>query len=79
MTLDADSFVQLCERLRALGMVKVEGFGFSAVFDVPSLRASQAKPLATEPVPIKRPVPDRKNVTDVALKEELYARELGKV
>ena len=77
MTLDADSFVQLCERLRALGMVKVEGFGFSAVFDVPSLRASQAKPL--EPVPIKRPVPDRKNVTDVALKEELYARELGKV
>lgn len=72
MTLDADSFVQLCERLRPLGVVKVEGHGFSAVF-VPPTQPAQ-KPFTPPKQAAQEPPID-----NAKARELFRQRELGHV
>lgn len=70
---DADSFGSLCERLRKIGLVKIEGHGYSAVFDL-SHRASTAETAPVAPAKSSKRV---NTPSAEALREQLFARELG--
>lgn len=72
MSLDSDAFVTLCERLRALGAVKVEAGGFSAVFTVAT---PPQPPRGDRPAPSTEPI--ARLLSDAELREQAYAKELG--
>lgn len=69
MTFDSGSFLQLCKELRQLGCVKVEAFGFTAIFtpqaSAPLTRVRGSKAEQT-------PAP-----SDAELAEAVRRRELG--
>jgi hypothetical protein len=75
---DADTFAQLCERLRKIGVVKIDGNGFSAVFDL-SHRTQPAPTTVELPTAAAAKAGRKKAVPEEKLREEFYARELGKV
>lgn len=91
MTLDSESFLQLCQKLRKLGATRVEAFGFSAEFGpkvapaqpVPTVAYAQVPQRALSRVPPSSrsplPVPERLTPELIEeLKEQAYARELGR-
>lgn len=72
---DYAKFAQLCERLRPQGLLKIEGYGFSAVFDLQRPGAEPRKPIA--PVVPARAAAAKK-LTDEQLTELAYQEELGR-
>jgi hypothetical protein len=74
MSVDSDSFLKLCQKLRDMGAVKIEGYGFCAIFPVsappralPNKGAGRQKAEAAE------------KLTDEQLAEYRRRLELGQV
>jgi len=68
--MDSDTFVSLCERLRALGVTKVSADGWSVEWPQ-TVRQVVALP-QTDRKPQPKPTEDE-------LRELMYARELGEI
>lgn len=78
MTPEADSFLELATKLRALGAVKVEAHGCSVYFEprggaqslLGALKKASGGEKGGKPAEL---------LTDAELKEQAYQRELGRV
>lgn len=70
-----DDFVKLCTQLRELGVAKVTADGWEAVF--PVALSGIANPTNAKPGALGRGEVDKFKTPD-ELREEQYARELGK-
>ena len=77
MSLDAESFLSLCEKLRAMGATRIEGYGFIALFpdSAPRTRTAAAPAAGQKQAKAKRAAPER--VSDEELRELARRRELG--
>ena len=73
--MSVDEFVKLCTELRALGVAKVVAEGWEAVF--PVALSGLSNPTNAKPDVVGRGQVDRFK-TPEELREEQYARELGK-